>query len=154
MKSGYRAIILGGIVGLVITLSYTLTFPYPTSTEFVTPMYMMSRMLRIGRYFQRMEAFFEFIWSIALLLYASLYLFAICHVWQKCFDLRYYRPVIFPIVTLMVLLPLIPASVIKPYSSGSIWQWIIYALAFFLPVTGGVLYRMKERRDTKHEKAS
>lgn len=146
VKSGYRAILISGGISLIITLSYCLTFPYPSSTEFVTPVYMMTRLLRIGRYFQRLEAFFEFVWSIALLLYASLYLFAICHVWQKCFNLRYYRPVIFPVVTLMVLLPLIPASVIKPYEQITVWQALTYALAFVLPVLGGILYRIKTKR--------
>ena len=152
MASGYRAIIISGIIGTLITGMYVMTFPYPASTVFITPLYMMSRLLRIGRYFQRLEAFFEFIWSIAMLLYASLYLFAICHIWKETFQLRYYRPVIFPMVTLIVMLSLVPATIVELYNTNFVSKWIIYPLAFVLPVAVGILYRVKARRQNTLEK--
>lgn len=152
ISSGYRAIIISGIIGTLISVMYVMIFPYPTSTEFLTPIYMMARLLRIGRYFQRLEAFFEFIWSIAMLIYASLYLFAICHVWKEMFNLRYIRPIIFPMVTLMVMLSLVPSSVVDLYQTNFITQWIIYPAAFTLPLVVGLLYRVKARRRKKLEK--
>lgn len=149
---GYRAIIISGIIGTLICLMYTLTFSYPASTEFVTPIYMMARLLQIGRYFQRLEAFFEFIWAIAMLIYASLYLFAICYVWKEMFNLQYYRPIITSAVILIVMLSLVPGSIVDLYRTNFVTKWIIYPMAFVLPVAVGILYRIKIRRRTKLEK--
>jgi len=152
ISSGYRSIIISGIIGTIITVMYVMTFPYPASTEFITPFYMMARLLRIGRYFQRLEAFFEFVWSIAMLIYASLYLFIICHVWKEMFNLQYYRPILFPMVILIVMLSLVPSSVVDLYKTTFLTKWVLYPLAFILPIIIGVLYRIKARRGKSLEK--
>lgn len=151
-RSGYLAIGISGLIGTVITFVFVMIFPYPASEEFVTPMYMLARLVRIGRFFQRLEAVFEFVWSIAMLLYSSLYIFALCQVWKKTFDLKYYKPVIVPMITLVVMLSLLPGTIMELYNKNIVVSTVLYPMAYVLPVVMGLLYRWKMRRRKQIEK--
>lgn len=151
-KSGFMAIGISGFVGTLIAFVFVLIFPYPASEEFVTPLYMLARLVRIGRFFQRLEAVFEFIWSIAMLLYSSLYLFALCQVWKETFGLKYYKPVIVPMITLVVMLSLLPETIVDLYNRNILVSAVLYPMAFALPIIIGILYRFKVRRRDQVEK--
>ena len=96
-SSGKTAIITSGIVSLMIIGTYNLVYPYPMSSEFILPVYQITRIVRIGTFFQRLESLFQFIWSIGIYLYTSLYIAVIAEVIRESFGLRYSRPLIFPI---------------------------------------------------------
>lgn len=99
-KAGMRAIMISGAAAVLILLLYCLVYPYPSSEKILIPVYQLTRLVGIGDFFQRFEAFFEFIWSFCIFLYSALYVAVICNVWKECFDLKYSTPLIFPIVAI------------------------------------------------------
>ena len=143
-KSGYKAIIISGIVGVIITLLYGMVYPYPQSERFILPMYQLTRMIHLGNFFNRFEALFQFIWSILAFLYGAVYLYMLCFVWQITFGLKYLKPLILPMIILVSGLALLPESIMDIMQISEIFEYISYPIAFFLPIIiGGIDKRRK-----------
>lgn len=153
-RSGYYAILIGGAVSFIIVITYNLIYPYPASTEFIMPAYQISRIVRMGSFFQRWEAFFEFVWSISLYMYSAVYIVIISFILKKTFDLKYHKPLIFPIVAFSCAIAFLPASVLDMMKSLTKVSYIMYPIAFSLPIVLGMLYRIKAKRGELHEKKS
>ena len=105
------------------------------------PVYQLARVVHVTSFFSRFEALFQFIWSILVLLYSAIYVYALCYVWQLTFGLRYYKPLIFPIVVINGVIALIPSSIVTVVSAEELENIIGYPLAFLLPIVFGLVSR-------------
>ena len=142
-KSGINAILISGIIGIIIVSAYSMIYPYPVSGEFIMPVYQMTRIVHFGEYFNRFEAFFEFVWAILVLLYGSAYLFVMCYVWQTTFNIKHLRPVLAPVILLVVACALIPDSLIDAIKLSHASEFFIYPIAFLLPAVIVLIKREK-----------
>lgn len=149
-KCCYKSLIIGFLVSLLLLVVYTLSFSYPTSTEFVFPIYETARLIKIGDFFQRMEAIFEFVWSICMMLYIAAFLFAIIEIWGDIFDLDNKKVLIFPFVLIMTALSFWPSSVVSLVELGKIVSYVYVPVTFLLPVVIFGIYKIKKvgRRDS------
>ncbi len=143
-KSGFKSIVISGIIAIMIVLAYCLVYPYPVSENFVFPVYQLARMVHLSSFLSRFEAFFQFLWSILTMLYASFYVYAICFVWQQTFSLKFYKPIIFPIIILSFSISMIPDSMINANYIEKIINGIIFSLAFVIPVLFGLIFKRKK----------
>ncbi len=140
-KSGWRAIYLSAAISLIIILAYCLIYPYPESKEFMIPVYQLARVIYLSSFFSRFEAIFQFVWSLVLFLYAAIYVYVLCYVWQITFGLKYYRPLIFPVVIISGVIALLPSSLIDLVSVEE-WENIaVYPISFLLPIIFGLVSR-------------
>ena len=145
-KSVSYAFLISGIASAIMLLIYILIYPYPISKEFIIPIYQLARIVNIGSYFQRFEAFFEFAWSIAMMLYASFYLFVICYTFTEVFKTKYYKQVIIPIVLLAAALGFIPTNFVTFLDDGYIASRIFYPMLYLISGVIGILYTIKFRK--------
>ena len=142
-KSGIKGLLISIVAGFFILLSYCLVYPYPSSQNFIIPVYQLTRLVGIGDFFQRFEAFFLFVWSFSILLYSALYIRILCMVWRDCFNLKYEKPIIFPMMTVTTLLAF------SAYSMQDIVfnYWYLSAFTIFmaigLPIIFSLLYKRK-----------
>lgn len=148
-KASHKALLISSLINILIVLFYNLTFSYPSSKEFMLPVYQMTRLIKIGDFFQRLEALFEFVWSFAVLLYSSLYLFVLCYVWKETFDLKYYKPLILPFSIIMCATAYLPSSTVKMSGIQNISSLISIPVSFILPVIIIFIHTKKKSRDTK-----
>lgn len=144
-KTGYRAIIISSALAIIMILIYGLIYPYPSSGKFIAPIYQLTRLVGIGDFFQRFEAFFEFVWSLGVFLYLSFYISVICMVWKESFDLKYERPLIYPITALAAIL----AFNVKDTQEIILEYWYFAAgmlsVIFILPIIIPVIYKIKNK---------
>lgn len=154
-KSGQRALIISSVIILAILLSYCLIYPYPVSEEFMIPIYQLARIINLGSFFSQFEAIFQFAWSVMLLLYSAVYVYALCYVWQITFGLKFYKPVIFPATIISGAIALLPDSIVQLVINEKLENIIVYPIAFLLPVVFGVVSRKYygTGKDRKIEKA-
>ena len=138
-----RTIIISSIVALLIIAAYCLAYAYPVSQDYILPVYQMSRMIHISSFFSRFESFFQFIWSILILLYASIYIYAMCGVLQRTFDLKYINPLILPVTILGITIAGIPSSVTNAIQLEKYVNLVEYPIVFLLPIILGLLTRNK-----------
>lgn len=154
-KSGQRALVISAAVILTILLAYCLIYPYPVSRKFMIPIYQLARIIHLSTFFSRFEAIFQFAWSVMLLLYSAIYVYVLCYVWQITFGLKFYRPLIFPVVIISGAVALLPDSIIQLIINEK-WENIIaYPITFLLPLIFGAVSRKYygAGKDKKHEKA-
>ena len=133
-KTGYRSIWIGGIAAFIIMLAYCSVYPYPESRDFILPIYQLTRMIHLSSFFSRFETFFQFVWSILIMLYASFYICIICFVFKQTFSLEFHKPLIASIVIIIFGISLAPASLMEFMELEKIIDLIIYPFAFFLPI--------------------
>lgn len=143
---GFIAIIICGAIFILILLALALVFPYPAGSEFVLPLYEMTRIVHAGQFFGRFEAFFEFVWSILIMLYSSLYLYLICMVWQKSFDMKYMKPLIIPAAIIVGTISYVPESTVELIHAGISALTITFPIALGLPLVYGLWHKLKNRR--------
>jgi spore germination protein (amino acid permease) len=107
-SSGYAALGLSSFFLLIGSFAYILTFSYPASKELFLPIYHMARLINIGRFFQRIESVFVFIWAMAALLYLTTIFYFMLYIAAKTAGLKYIRPLILPFAVITFSAVFIP----------------------------------------------
>ena len=143
-QSGYKAIIIGGGVSVILMLAYCLTHTYPVSSEFMLPIYQMARMIHLSSFFSRFEPFLQFVWTILILLYSSLYVYTISYVWQVTFNLKSGNPIIIPVALICHAAAMLPNSIINGVKMESVMSMLIYPPAFLIPLIFSFLSRRRK----------
>jgi spore germination protein (amino acid permease) len=131
----YSSFWISAVLLTLSTLIYLLVYPYPNATENFLPMYQLARIINFGRFFQRIESIFLFIWAIAAMLFMSIALFLTVYIFAKTFKLRYYRPLLLPFAVIVFTASLIPENLVTAIEVESVYfrnySWI---LAFAVPM--------------------
>lgn len=107
-RAGTSIILISSMFFIFSTLLFLLVVPYNVAVETFLPMFELARLIDYGRFFQRVESVFLFVWIISALSYFSAGLFFASYVFQKTFNLKYYKPVVFSFAILIFTLSLLP----------------------------------------------
>ena len=70
-KIGLTAILVGGGAAFLIVAAYCLVYSYPASGRFLIPSYQIERVISLSSFFSHFEAIFQFMWSVAIILYCA-----------------------------------------------------------------------------------
>ncbi len=151
-SSSHKALLISSVINVLIVLFYNLIYSYPTSMEFMLPVYQMTRLIKIGDFFQRLEAFFESVWSFGIMLYSALYLFCLCHIWKEAFDLKYYKPLILPFCVIMSAVSFLPSSTVKMIGMQKTSSLISIPVSFLLPLLLILAYNKKKKKVSRDAK--
>lgn len=142
-KSGTKGIILGGLCAIVIMGAYCLSYVYPASEAFYIPVYQLERLINLSSFFSRFEAIFQFIWTISIMLYGSLYLAVLADVWKLTFRLKESAPLLYPIAVLLVGAAMFTKSMSDMVDfEFSVMRWI-YIPALFIPLIFAIVSKYK-----------
>ncbi len=144
-RSGRNALLIAAITMLLICLSYALCYPYPWTKEYLLPVYQLSTRIRAGEYFQRFEAFFEFVWEISQLLYSTIYIFLISKVLSKTFSLKDETVICYGAVALVTLAALKPMPIVGALQISGFADRMAAPLAYLLPIIIPILYMQKRK---------
>lgn len=139
-STGYIAIGISSAYLLVSSLIYILTFSYPSSLEPFNPIYQMARLINLGRFFQRIESMFVFIWAMAALLYITSVFYLAVYVIAKATGLKYMRPIIMPLAVIVFSAAFLQPNLISTieiktnilYKTLGIGSFAIFALIMLL----------------------
>lgn len=144
-KSGFRAIIVNGVIFLVFMLVYSSVFPYPISSEYIIPIFQLTRIVEIGDFFGRLEAFFEFVWAISFLIYASINIWILSIIWKKTFDLKYHEPITIPMTVFAIGIGFLEPSMLNIINGNRKFSWLMIASAFLVPFIYGFLSKISHK---------
>lgn len=142
-----KSVIISGALAVIITFIYCLTYVYPVSADYMIPVYQMARMVDISSFFSRFEAFFQFVWTILIFLYSSIYIFAMCYVLQQTFNLKYLKPLIFPVVIIGIAIAGVPAGIDGGLQMEKFVRTLCYPFVFLLPVIFGLITRKRGEKN-------
>ena len=137
---------ISSLLGILIILFYCLIYPYPSSQNFLVPIYQLTRLVGIGDFFQRFEAFFEFIWSFSILLYSSFYILVISIVLRDTFDLKYEKPLIFPVLAVVIILSFGAYDMQDIVFNYWYLSFFTVFMAFGVPIILSMIYKKRRKK--------
>lgn len=146
-KTGFKAIIIMGLIMTITIFTYCLIYPHNISRDFVLPFYQMVRLIQVGDFFGRFEAFFEFIWSISILSYFSVYLYSLSILWKKIFNLEYHKPLLAPFMIIISVLVYNSASYTELDKNFIWYSSILIISGFIVPLAAGLIKKYEERKN-------
>lgn len=149
VNAGKAAIIAGTIISTAVTLMYCLIYPYPASARFIVPMYQMSRIVSVGTYFQRLESIFEFVWSISIFLYTSIYIYVMCDIFRHSFNLKEAKPLSVPVLIILLMLVFYEESYVKTLRASFVSSAVLFPVFYLLPLVYGSAYLIKKRKEKR-----
>ncbi|MDN5364298.1 MAG: spore germination protein [Eubacteriales bacterium] len=95
---GYGSIILSGLTMTLTVFAYLLVFGMPSCIHAgAYPLYQMARLIFYGRFIQRVDVLFIFIWVFSILFTLAFSLYGGAVVLAQYFNLETYRPLLFPV---------------------------------------------------------
>ena len=144
--TGYASILISGIIMTIIMLCYCMVFPHGVSEDFLMPYYQLTRVAQIGEMFTRIEALFEFIWTILVMLYFSIYLYVISNVWAKIFNLKYHKPLAVPFMITVSFLALLPSIYLDFDDNFSWYSLAMIFISIGVPIIVGIADNLKKRK--------
>lgn len=151
-RAGLWGIITGAIVSTLIVFFYNLSYSYPASEEYILPVYQLTRLIKVGDFFGRLEAFFAFVWSISMMLYSALYLFVICYIWKETFNLKYYKQLVFPFIVIFIASSYLPSSTPDLTTAATNISLFTIPVCLGLPIIIALALRVKLKRQNKNQK--
>jgi spore germination protein KB len=98
-------LILSGLTAIVL-----LTFNYVGMTDLVFPVFQLTRLISIGKFIQRVESIFVFLWFLTAVIGMSGLFYGTVVSFSEAFEIRDHRPLIFPVAVLVFTLSMIPQS--------------------------------------------
>lgn len=136
-----------GLSGLCLLISVaTLLFLSPTVIikEEIFPMYLASRYIEFGRFFQRVDAVFLFIWIISITSFLSISFCFTTKTFQKLLHLQYNKWYIALFSIIMFGVGLLPNDMYQIiFMENTVYQYIILILVFAISLTLLVLANIK-----------
>lgn len=110
-RASLFALLTGGIVIIASVLCYTMAFSYPVAGISLSPILQMIKQVYFGRFFQRFEAIFLFVFVVLAILCISTYLYATAYLCICTFHLRHPRYVLIPLAVLIFWGALLPEDI-------------------------------------------
>jgi len=156
-KIGYVSIGLSSFILTVSVLVFLLVYQYPMATESFLPIFQLARLINYGRFFQRLESLFSFLWIVAALNYLSIGLFLILYIFKKTYKLEYYKPLILPFAVILFTASFIPKNLVAAIELETKFfrniAWIVvFGMTILLLLIGNVIRRRTVKGGEKNEK--
>lgn len=107
-KAGYLSLILSGLLVSMGILCIQLVFPYYSFEEQTAPLYSLSKLIKYGNFFQRLDPAFLTLWLIITIISSSLIFYCAVSSYCKTFRMQDRRPVIIPMAVLLFTITMIP----------------------------------------------
>lgn len=117
--NGMKEFKKAGIISLLITggifvsgiTSVLMAFGYSNASENLSNLYMLCRMIYFGRFFQRIDAIFIFIWVISSVISVGLAFYLSLTTYMHCFNIKNRNPLIIPMAILLFTITIMPRDI-------------------------------------------
>lgn len=144
------SILLSGIWLLFSVATLLFIFPSITTTDEILPLYLASRFIEFGRFFQRLDAVFLLIWIISMMSYLSILLSFIVSIFKKVTAFQYSYITIYGSALLILLFSLIPQNYVQVhFLETTVYKYFVLSLVFVISLTVLIFAALKERKQHK-----
>ena len=146
-KAGFISLAISGLLISVSLLAFTLTFPYTVGSEITSSMYELTMQIGYGRFVQRLDPIFLFVWIISSFITVSVLLYGALSIYSKVFDINDLRPCILPFFTIVFCLTFMPRDIETVRSSYiqniRSYGWIIF---YVMPLAALITAVMRKKK--------
>ncbi|MFC4767638.1 GerAB/ArcD/ProY family transporter [Effusibacillus consociatus] len=155
VRIGIWNIVVVGIAYALVTLVFIMVFSPEAATRSPFPMYQLGRLIYAGRFIQRLEAAFVFIWVAMALIKLSLSIWISSYLIAAASGMPVYRPLVFPIALIVYSLSFAVGSFPEMLEWNNLLLRRSWTVVIGLPLLTLVWVRFKNRKgETDHEQPS
>lgn len=147
-KGFYRGTIIAGIVlVLIIVLCITVLGTDMTARQ-TYPSYALAKKINVGHFLQRIEIVMAIMWFITIFYRISVYFYSAVIGMKQLFNLKDYRPLVFPMGFLMVVLSLLvhPNVMHSEEYNRSVWLPYVATYGFYLPILLLIVHAIRRKK--------
>ena len=149
-KIGISSIIVSSIYIFFSVIYLLMLFPFISFSDEMLSIYLVARLIEYGRFFQRIDALFVFVWILTILSFLSITIFLICHIFKKISNIKENKIICFPFSLIILSISLLFQNISQvKYIENNIFGYIVIFLSFILSPTVlffGYLKKINENR--------
>lgn len=146
-KVAITSIILSGIWLLFSIATLLFMFPSIVTTDEILPLYLASRFIEFGRFFQRLDAVFLLIWIVSITSYLSTLLALVTNIFKKITSFQYPYIIIYGAAIIIFLLSLIPQNYVQVhFLETTVYKYMVLGLVFIISLAILILATLKYRK--------
>ena len=132
-KISIIAVVLCGLYLFISIITLLMVFPFIMHTDETLSVYLVTRLISFGRFFQRVDALFIFVWILIITSFLSINLFILSHIVKKLAKLKSHLQLVYPMASLIFAVGLMfkDISIIK-YATRYIYRFYGFILVFII----------------------
>lgn len=142
------ALISIGISGFYLLISVAtliFMFPFVTSTLEIFPMYLASRFIEFGRFIQRLDAIFLFIWILSMISYLTVAFHFCTKIFQKITNLQHNKWFVALFSILAFSIALLPKNMSQvSFLETTVYKYIVLILSFVVSISILIFANIKQ----------
>lgn len=136
-KISIFAVVICGLYLFISIIALLMTFSFITLTDETLSVYLITRLISFGRFFQRIDAFFVFTWILVILSFLSFNLFIVAHIIKKTTKLQSHTELVFPSCALLFSFSLFfkDMTIVKSITANTYKIYtviLVYIISFFI----------------------
>lgn len=140
-KVGIISILLSGSFLFITVLALLLLFPFITGGEGALSIYMITRSIKFGKFFQRADALFILIWALTFFSYLSVAMSYTLKIAKKNTKNTKNSPSLYVIAILLFIVTLIPQNISQiRFAENIIYKYssiiVVFGLSFVILLLG------------------
>lgn len=154
-KVAFYSIGISAIFLLMSVSTLLLMFPLITSAEEILPLYLAARFIEFGRFFQRLDAIFVFIWIISMTSYLSIAFYFINSIFKEITNLSASRWTTGLFASIAFGIGLLPKNLQSlSFLENTVYKYIVLILVIVITLTvlvcANIKYLVKEKNNKNH----
>lgn len=151
-KIALSSVIISGIYLLLTVISLLMLFPFITFSDELLSIYLLSRVIEFGRFFQRVDAIFILIWILGFFSFLAFSFNIISDILKKILNLKAHREMIYSTASLIFGIALITTNIafIK-FIQNIVFKYLVISIVFIISLTVLILANLKQKRRKYNE---
>ncbi|MBM7602411.1 spore germination protein KB [Metabacillus crassostreae] len=134
-KYFFGGALIGGLILVLFTTLTILVLGYEQTSRYMYPGYSLAKKINVGAFFSRVEVILAGIWFITIFLRITIYFYFTCLGLAQILNLKDYRPFVYPLGMIMVVLSIsISPNIVYINEMSSIWPFYDLTIGVFLPL--------------------
>ena len=151
-KIAISSIIISTIYLFLSVFCLLMAFPFITFTDELMSMYFLSRMIEFGKFFQRIDAIFIFIWILSALSFLSFTSILITNIFKQLTSIKDNTEMIYSTVSIIFSIALIFENIANiKFMQEVVFKYIVIILVFIITPIILILANLKFKRRNSHE---
>ncbi len=149
-KISIIAIVISAVYLFLSVTSLLLVFSYLTNTDETLAIYSLSRSIEFGRFFQRTDALYVFLWIMLVFSYLSIVMALLIYIFKKISNVSDSKMLTHPFSVLLLSLTLIHTNVsITEFMQATVYKYYELILVFFISFVILIAANIKFRKSSK-----
>ncbi|HEY3365201.1 MAG TPA: endospore germination permease [Symbiobacteriaceae bacterium] len=149
-RSGLYGILLFGLTAAATVSILVMIFGAPDAAQQSFPMFNLARLVYLGRFLQRTEAFMVMFWIFAVAVRLSALFYAGVVLLTEALRLPWYRPLVYPMAVLAMSLSLLPKDFVTVIRIDRDWLRPLGLALVAIPVVLLVLAAVRRKGGETH----